>query len=381
MFLSRFTRLFAVTALVALLAAPARAEELVPLPELSPQFQLEAYAAGTDSIKKEFAEIPNVAFELSLPKTWIERSALGTSYGQLVRYEGPAVGDVRPYFSFKRVQVKRENTARLELVAYMLKQGSVLRSIKEIDERNAEALYVTVNEAGDSFGVRALMRIIGPDMLLAEYGVPISAWDMLRDEQTFAVKSFKFLKDGNDPIEARIERTYFKALRFYYPASWLFTGEQVPSENQVIINLANRTDTGQEAGRIRLTLLSTKPLKDDKGKMLFKVDMPALLKAARASYEERKFIIGKTIENRAPALNLPVDFSALNAYDLHVKLSEYDTSNLPPASHELWLAVFRTKDEVPKTYLVELFTPSRTQDLYLWSINTRAFELILKSIQ
>ncbi|NBX65747.1 MAG: hypothetical protein EBQ96_01985 [Proteobacteria bacterium] len=383
MFLSRTIHFLFLLLLAAWVAFPfaGRAEELIPLPELSPEFQLEAYAAGTDTIRKEFEEIPTVGFELSLPKVWVERSALGMSYGELVRYEGPAVGDVRPYFSFKRVPVKRENTARMELIAYLLKQGYVLRAIKEIDDRNVDALYVTVNDSGDSFGVRAQIRINGSDMLMGEYAVPITAWNELRDEQTFALKSFKFLKDVADPIEKRVERTYFKVLRFFYPASWLFLGEQTPAENTVSINFANRSETGVEGGRIKITVASTKPLKDEKSNDVFKVDVPEMLKAARKSYETRNFIIGKTLENRAPVLNIPVSFAALNAYELHTKTTEYEVDNLPLATHELWLAVFRTKAIVPKTYVVELFTPSRTQDIYLWSINTRAFEIILKSIQ
>lgn len=383
MFLLRSIHFLFALLLAVCLAVPAYslAEELIPLPELSPEFQLDAYAAGTDTIRKEFPEIPNVGFELSLPKTWVERSALGMSYGELIRYEGPAVGDVRPYFSFKRMPVKRENTARMELIAYLIKQGFVLRAIKDIDERNVEALYVTVNDAGDSFGVRAQIRINGPDMLLGEYAVPITAWNELRDEQTFAQKSFKFLDDVADPIEKRVERSYFKALRFYYPASWMFTGEQTPAENTVHINFANRSETGVEGGRIRITLTSTKPLKDEKAKDIFKVDVPTMLKAARKSYEDRNYIIGKTVENRAPTLNVATSFAALNAYELHPKATNYDVDNLPLATHELWLAVFRTKGDVPKTFVVELYTPSRTQDIYLWSINTRAFELILKSIQ
>ncbi|MBU6235622.1 MAG: hypothetical protein KGQ41_07235 [Alphaproteobacteria bacterium] len=359
----------------------ARAEGLSPLPELSAQFDLNGYAANTDTITKEFPDIPNVAFELSLPKTWIERSALGQSYGELIRYEGPAVGDVRPYFSFKRIALKRENTAAHELVSYLLKQAYVLRSIHEIDDRNVEALYVLVNEAGDDFAVRAKIRIVGPDMLMAEYGVPIRGFDRMRDEQTFAVRSFKYLKDSKDTIEKRVERTYFRALRFYYPASWVFDKEESSAENRVRLTLVNKGDNGEEVGKIKITLLSTASLKDDEGKKVFNVDVSGELKDIRKRYEDAKYVFGPTIENRKPDLNLPTSFATLNAYQMQVKTGQYDTDALASAHNEVWLTVFRTSGPLDRTYVVEMLTPSRSENLYMWSVNTRTYELILKSIQ
>jgi len=358
-----------------------RAEELKPLPELSREFDLAGYAASTDTIKKEFDGIPTLGFEISLPKTWVERSTLGQEYGEMNRYDGPAFGDVRPYFSLKRFQVKRENTARLELIAYLLKQGYVLRSMKEIDDRNVEAMYVVVDDKNDSYAVRTKMRIAGSDMQLAEYAVPVNAFDSQVDQQTFSLSSFKFLKDSEATIEKRVERTYLKALRFNYPASWVFEGEEALTDNRVSIRFSNPGENDIKSGVFRMTLISEGSLKDEIAKPQFKPDIPEMLKAIRKQYEDQGYVIGKLSETRKPELNIPASFGVLDIYELHQKLTKFDTTEKTPASHELWLAVFSVDKPVQKTYIAEMFTPSRTQDIYLWSINSRAFQIILKSIQ
>jgi hypothetical protein len=361
----------------------ARAETLIPMPVLSQGFDLTAYAAGTDTITKTIEGNHSIGFELSLPKTWIERTTLDQTYGELVRYEGPAYGDVLPFLSVHRLPMKRENTAKLELISYILKQNYVLRALNVTSDRAVEAVYVMVNKAGDSFVVRAKAKINGADFLLAEYGVPARAFEEQRDAQTFAMGSFKFLNDTNTAIENRVERTYFKALRFYYPASWVFVGEETPSDNRVSIKFSSKAESGFETGRIKLTLVSNASLKDTKNKNAFAVDVPGLLKETRKSFEDTGYLFGQKIESKKPDLNIKTNFAVQDAYDLHLKTSEYESQKMGAVTHELWLAVFNVvgADGEQKIYVAELFTPARAQDLYLWSVNTRAFEIILKSIQ
>lgn len=356
-------------------------QPLEPLPELSKTFDLNAYAATTDTVKKEFPDIPNVAFEVSLPKSWPERIAMGQQYGEIARYDGPAYGDVRPYFSFKRIAVNRENSAKNELIAFMLRQNYILKSIKEIDDRNVEALYVMADpQTGDSFYIRSLMRIVGSDMLMAEYALPMQVWDKRKDEQTFAIRSFKFLKDSNDTIEKRIERAYFDQMRFHYPASWIFEGEDAPADNRVSIRLVSN-EGGAESGRIRIGMISPRSLKDKEDKRDYTVDMPGLLKELKAFYENKGYEISESIESTKPDLNMKTAFAVTDVYNLSRRVTNYETDKKQPVSHELWVTVFRGGGNFPKTYIIELLTPARTQDIYLWSVNTRAYKIIMKSMQ
>lgn len=364
-----------------LATASAYASGLVPLPELSPSFNLSAYAGGTDMVHKEFPEIEGTAFEMALPKTWTERITVGQTFGEIARFDGPAFGDVRPYFSLKRIAVQHEIATRLELMSYLLKQGFVLRSLKELDDRNIEALYVIIDEKGDSYVVRARGRMIGSSLVLAEYALPSDVWDRLRDEQTFAMRSFKFLKEIPAPIEGRIERTYFKALKFFYPSSWTFVKEEAPTDNMVTVRLGTTNETGLEGGRINLSVYAQKSLKNDADARVYPADVPAALKALRKAYEDKGYIVGKSIEQKKPDINLNATFSALDVYELRQRTTLYETDKEAPLSHELWIAVFQVKGIQPKTYVVEMFTPARMQDLHQWATNTRAFEIILKSMQ
>ncbi|HEY8964128.1 MAG TPA: hypothetical protein VIN59_06680 [Alphaproteobacteria bacterium] len=379
----QIARILAVLALIALLAAPAGAQELKPLPELSPGFDLAGYATQTETVKRDYASLPNIAFEVSLPKTWVERAALGQDFGELTRFDGPAAGvDPRPYFSFKRLQVNRENSAKNEIIAYMLKSGYVLRGLKEIDDRNVEALYVLQDTMGASYGVRAMARIQGPSLLLAEYALPLEQWNDLHDQQTFATRSFKFTKDSDEPIEKRIERKYYKSLSFFYPASWIFEGETAIADNQVVLTLANPSDLGNKGGEIRLGLYSVRSLTAlDADPKAYPLDVPALLKDVTARKKAAGFDVGEPIEHRTPDLGIPTKFATMEIYGLRERKTEYDTLEKGPITQELWLVVFQTDEVTPRTIILELTTPARTQDIYLWSVNTRAFEIILKSIQ
>jgi len=361
---------------------PAGAQELKPLPDLDAGFDLALYAGQTDTVSRTYEDLPHVGFEVSLPKTWIERATLGQDFGELTRFDGPAIGDVRPYFSFKRQQVTRENSARNELIAWLLRSGYTLRGFREIDDKNVEALYVMQDNQGDSYAVRCMARIEGPTMQMAEYAVPLKAYNAMRNEQVFAIKSFKFAGSSDTPIEKRIERVYRQSVRFYYPASWLFESEQAVAPNQVVLTLANPNNAGGKQGAIRFALYSAESMVDTAGgNTVYPVDVPALLKDVRTRYVEQRMDISAAIERRKPDLNLPVKFSAMEIYDVGTRISDYDTVEKPKPTQELWLAVFQTGEETPRTFIIELLTPARAQDMYLWSINTRAFEIILKSIQ
>lgn len=369
-------------ALALAVAVPrARAQALLPMPELDKSFNLTTYAASTDTATKEFPTIPDAGFQVALPRTWMERMSLGQDFGEIARFDGPAMGDVRPYFSYKRIAMPRENSARMELVAYALKKGYLLRSIREIDDRNVEALYTVLNDKGDSYTVRALMRVMGTYYLLAEYALPTAAWDAYKDAQTFAIGSFRFLKNSDTQIEKRTERVYFESLKFFYPASWRFVGEQAQGDNRVSVQLQSRDDTGVESGRITLNVISSRSLKDESDPNRFSVDVPAMLRDIRQSYEAQGYDLGSAVENLKPDLNIPVDFAVMDVYNLRRKLTDYQTDAKAPVTQELWIAVFRSAGANPKTYVAELLTPSRTLDLYQWSVNTRAFAMVLKSIQ
>jgi hypothetical protein len=247
-----------------------------------------------------------------------------------------------------------------------------------IDDRNVEAMYVMIDDSGDSYVVYARVRIMGHDMLVAEYGMPVRAWAKHKSQQIFAMRSFKFLKDSNTTIEERVERKYFESVQLFYPKSWLFLGEEVPQDNQIIIGLGVLNKTKTDAGRIRIAVIGEKSLKDARDPRIFVVDAPAYLRDLRATYENKGFVIGESIDSGKPDLNLPVTFSARDVYELRRKGTQYDTDKVEPITDELWVAVFKSGN---KTYVAELFTPSRKQNIYQWAVNTRAFEIILKSIQ
>ncbi len=384
MFLSFRPRFLAFLAVVFLSFLPcgARAEGLKPLPELSKDFDLAGYAAKTDSITKSFDDIPLLGFTVSLPKNWVERSVLGQQYGELIRYEGPVYGDVRPYFSVKRLQIGRENTARLELVTYLLRQGYVLRSMREIDDRHIEAMYVIYDQSGGSdFAVRVVGRIAGPEMDLAEYAIPVAAWDDQLDEQTFAIRSFKFLKDSDAPIEKSVLRVYYDTFQFEYPASWIFGSEEAPADNRATISLINQGELETRIGDFRLTVLSSTSLKDHANRQFYPINIPDQIKAIRKKYEERGFVIGERIESRKVALGFKASFNAVDVYRVSQIKTKYQTNEKPPQTDELWLGVFASAAPDHRVYIAELFTPMREHDLYAWALNTRAFELIVKTIK
>lgn len=365
------------------LSGPVLAQDggLRPLPQLTQEFDLTGYASQTDTISRTSDAIPYVSFKVSLPKNWTERTALGQSFGELYRFDGPAFGDVRPYFSLQREQMRRENTAKGELIAHMLKSGYVLRGLNEIDDRNVDAFYVKYSPNGDSFAVRARARVMGDSLVVAEYALPVHAFGDAADTQTFAMQSFEFLKDNDAPVERWIPRRYGPSVSFSYPASWRFVGEETDEVNQVRINLENQGSEGVVSGSIKLNVYSSRNLMLPESRERFEVDVPAILRGIKPRYEAERLVIGKHLETKVPKLDVPVKFSSLDVYPVRPRLTDYQTDRTPSANQELWVAMLQTDEAVPRTILVEMLTPAREHNVYVWGVNARAFEMILKSIK
>lgn len=379
----RFSRFLASFAVMSCLLGPVFAQDgaLRPLPELSQNFDLQAYASQTETITKRAENLGNISFQISLPNTWVERTALGQDYGELFRFTGPAFGDVRPYFSFRREQMKRENTAKGELVAHMLKSGYVLRGLKEIDARNVEAFYVKLDSNRDSYAIRARVRVQGDSLLMAEYAVPVHAFDVAADAQTYAIESFEFLSDSDAPVERRVRRIYHEVLKFSYPASWQFENEEVLGDNAALFELYNPGLHNMRNGVIRIQLYSGRHLSLPESRQRYPVSVPDLLRDIRARYEAERLIIGPNLENKQPDLGVKTKYASLDVYPVRRRVTDYETLRQEAVSQELWVALFQTDEQFPRTFLVEMITPAREQNVYVWSVNTRAFDLILQSIE
>jgi len=230
--------------------------------------------------------------------------------------------------------------------------------------------------------VRGRMRVNGNSMLIGEYAIPVPAWDIMRDQQTFPMNSFKFLTDGQGQlIEQRIDYSFASAIRFHYPQSWVVQKQENAQANRLLVQLANPATAGTQMGLMNVTVLSTASLSNPLDQTSYAVDVPAEVAALRGRYAAMGYTLEPAREQTKLALTLKTDLAMREVYDMRPRLSEYETFRKADVTHELWVAFMRTTETPQKTILVELMTPSRDKDFYLWAVNTRAFDILLQSLR
>lgn len=390
----RFTKFFAVLLAAAVLVHGygVHAQEakggLKPFPEPK-KMTVEEFLQQTTQVRVTVPEDPTINIDVQVPKGWIERQTAelknnikeGMIFGDISRFDGQVFEDsMRPYFLIRALDVTREISAHDWLISYTLQNAFTLRSIKPTeDDRSIEGIYISQKEDG-AYAVYVSGRISGPRIILTEFSVPIRMWEQLVDLQVFSMRSVKFRNTGDAPIEGTKREFFSDKVKLSFPSSWYLLEREVSAANRVNFTLISRGDTGVEQGRIMLSVVGYKSIVDPRDNKFYDADVPVLVKEVRDRVEGMGYLIEKTLENKLPELTIATDFLKGEVYSLAPKLTDYNTMEKSRATRELWMVVFRGKDN-KQVYVASLYGPARTEDLYAWAVNMRGFEIFLKALQ
>ena len=362
-------------------------QSLKPLHQPQDPLLLESYAKRSQAISVDLEEDKYLSFSVDLPNNWVQRPFISLKnfsrrnrlHGDLSVFDGVASGDMRSVFQVRSIELPREISATNWLMTYLISSGYTLYGLEEgADGRHFEAMYVRFEgDQKQGFVIRAKGVISGPRLVLGEYVMPTGLWEQEKDQQAFAVGSFKIQANDQDWIEDKDYFTYLEALEFEYPNSWHVAEKNDQAQNILKVSLKNSDLTRVSEGEMRIVVASETSIKDFTSLEKFDIDLPPLVAEARELVEAQ----GYNIDPKKGGRNIPVspDFpvSRTEIYPLRPRLTNYESDKQAAISHELWLSLM-IRDG--RAVISTLLTPARDQDLYSWAVNTRAYERVLGSL-
>ncbi len=182
---------------------------------------------------KQFTEIPfgdeELEYSILLPNDWVRSNF--AQFGlpgeekyliltNIARYFGPAIGDMRPFVWLEALRLKREITAKDYMYGYFANRGLSPETVRVYSEKQAEALFVEVQDNQSSFAVRARFIIHGDTLVLLRMGVPVLSYKKAKELIGYSLASFSLKQPINRIIEEKKTFKLLNVLSFNHLTSW-----------------------------------------------------------------------------------------------------------------------------------------------------------------
>jgi len=314
----------------------------------------------------------SMSFQIRLPKAWrkSEEVSSGTMrgvsdrvLGEIVRYYSPSDFYTISRFSITALELPNAITARNWFLNYVMSNGYVLQGMKEISEREVEALYVLID--GDtSYSVRSKAVINGSRIFLISYFVPYQKWSETPQErgmQERVIQSFRFLHPEEGIIGQTEIYEFLDLVAFDYPSTWRLTAPNANSVEGMNATLVNTIDKSLLEGKIDIQIVSTES----------ETTIAEEILALKREIKELGFKVEDVIEHdNEYSFHEDVYYNRVEVYRLEGIEGRI-------IAHEFWVAVL-VEDRY--FYIVTLMSPNRTDSFYTWAINMEAFATVIESI-
>lgn len=321
----------------------------------------------------------SLSYKVRLPGNWVrtDDSALNVEVngannkllGEVVEYISPPKLDLRSRFSIKALRLESITTAENWFLNYILTNGYVMEGFEVVSDERIEAQYVRVKN-GDSYVIRAVARINGPRMILAEYAVPFKYLKQERDIQIYSMITFYLTDPDERPIEEKIKYQFLDIAEFYYPASWYLQEPEIRRADRVDIKILNsRAYLDKERkkevlmdGIINIHLVA----RDLETSLAYEIEQK------KEELEKAGLVLGDFIE-RLDDITYPVE-SDIGMIDI------YQAKNVsePKLNYELCMGVVRTDSHY---WIFYLFSPGRQDDFPVWARNMEAIKSVVPTFR
>lgn len=325
---------------------------------------------------KMFADIPyndtSMEYEIYLPNDWegvgssnnsddtinINRKLLGT----VGAYQGPIIGSSRPVVTIYAVELEHEILASDWLENFILNTGAALQApLDAISPKMAKASYIAFNGLLATDNLTKVL-IYGNTALVVQVSSSLSVKSQFSFVQEKIINSFKLRTPKEGGIETLKTFTIGDALKFSYPDSWKIAYPDFKNSLRLSMQLQNQNSAGKMDGIIQFWTIARSSDTN------IKLEIQRLKDFLVKNYKLN--IVAMTSSGNAPVYSR-FNFARQEVYSIGADKSA------PPAK-EIWLAALGDKDWYTFIYLI---TPTRTNSLYTWARNTRAFDLILQSLK
>ncbi len=330
-----------------------------------------------------FVETPSsadrlVAFSIRLPKDWfvVSEDQFGAStlsgdvLSPVIKYVSPPFIDYRAYFSAQAAILKTQITAENWFANYSVSNGFSVEGMRVLSDKSVEAQYTKL-ENERSYIVRAVVKINGPRVILAEYALPLSVYEQKKDGQVWSTLSFRLLHPSDDPIEPVKAYSFLDLIGFLYPETWSLKPRPVETPERLFVDLFS---TSREIDRFE----DSKRLVKLEGKIEIQafskaggVVLNTELAALKAEIDKKGFELGKIL--RKPKYKFhssmkPIEADVYELQDKSGKVNNYEYS----------IAIMEGKDFF---FIVSLFSPLQESDFLEWARNREAFRTVVESIR
>ncbi len=317
---------------------------------------------------------PELEYSIMLPKDWkpqatIQSAAVGglgrEIISEVARYRSPVINTMTAVVIVKSIQLDREITAGNWLKNYIYSnsctpQGKMI----VINDKRAEANCITTLNGNISY-THALAAINGDNLVLVEFRNPLYLTGPLEFLAKTALDSFKFILVTNSPIEKQKLFSFANVITFSYPASWTPNDLDTSGNNTMSMQLFNENDGRRKKKQIN-GMIRFVVIRRDSETSLIKES--AAIKKYFNDFLGLKFVklISSEKEPAAPRFL----FSRYEVYEM-------STKNAATQDQEAHILVLGSKSWYVFAFLL---TPTANNNFYTWACNTRAFNLIVKSI-
>lgn len=322
---------------------------------------------------KEFTDKPfndpTLEFKIRLPAAWEKLEVLNQGNSTLTRkilgiishFSGPAIGDIRPQLIVEALELEHEITAENWARNFALTNGYTLKELVAKSEYDAYGAYITI-ENGVSVYTRFTAKIIGNIMVLARFNVPNFAAEKLDAYMKLSIESLAMAKAPGGAIENFKPFSMRDVMVFRFPLSWDLRPPRYDENERTIIELENRRKDGDKLNGL-ITVVSVRKDEDVAIESEVARIREDMMKTNSVTFEDMLF-------SRIPPSYLRFSYALQEAYKIPATKEHI--------AQEIWFTVYEDENWYVFIYLL---TPSQEESFSDWARNTRALEMILRSIE
>lgn len=330
------------------------------------------FLRDTEIVSYKNEDQPHLAFNVRVPKDWTKEEA-GRKTGAgvsdklletLVRYMGKDIYGLPSQFEVLVTRLD-DDIVRVEdwFDDYMIERGYNYVAKTVHSDLRVEAIYAAIID-GDPFFVRTIAEINGEDLVLVSYYLYEDRWMDERGWQDKVITSFEFVAPLPPPDIKTATHRFLDVFEFNYPNDWNINVPRLENLDETSVQLLKTSDKNTVDGEIVFLALTSAN----------KSELPRRLEAVNKRLALKKLQLGDLRETR-------------NKYNLgsYIKGSRIDVYKTLPLhknqlilEHEYWVAVMVGDGYY---FVVAMLTPNREEFPRVWSLNERAFKIVIESLR
>ncbi|MAS86763.1 MAG: hypothetical protein CMH30_02105 [Micavibrio sp.] len=353
------------------------AEDLIPMPVPQKMSEKE-FLAKTEPVDRVIEDDKTAEFKMRIPPEWQEltendlknhRGQGNRLLGDIAYFRGPSEVGERSYVSVEGFELNHELYLEHWVVQHILQASYTLRSMRKNDDGSIETLYVLFKD-NKTYVARTKTVIKGPRILQVSYVMPYDRYEKERDMQAYIINDFSFSRKDTTPTEKLKTYAYLDQRKFEYPESLIIGGSDNVSEEELKLDFTLKDMDGFRKGAYNVAIYAR-----EEG-----VDLKEKIQGLLDYYLENRLERRDRIEVKDYPVADFITFKSIEVYGMSIKTTDYETAEdkKEPITQELWMGVLADEKYY---YIFSLVSPARDLDIYNWSRNARAFELMLTTLR